>query len=139
MNRNLVRALLLAGLALSFGAGSYRYSIGGLSDAGPGLFPLMMSALLLAVSVMMIVRSRYEIDVPLQVGMRRISLVLGGLIGFVLVSKAVGMLGGIVALVFITALAGTSYSWRRNLQVSIALIAVAFALQTLLGLNIGLY
>ncbi len=139
MNRNLVRALLLAVVALGFGAGSFRYSIGDLSDAGPGLFPLMISGLLLAVAVMMIIRSRYEISVPLRIELTRISFVLGGLVGFVLVSKAVGMLGGIVALVFITALAGTSYSWRRNLQVSIALIAVAFALQTLLGLNVGLY
>lgn len=139
MNRNLVRALLLAVLALCFGAGSFRYSIGDLSDAGPGLFPLMISILLLVVSILMIVRSRYEPAVPLQIGMKRISLVLGGLVAFVLVSKAVGTLGGIVALVFITALAGTSYSWWRNLQVSIALIAVAFAMQTLLGLNIGLY
>lgn len=139
MNRNLVRALLLAGLALSFGAGSFRYSIGDLSDAGPGLFPLLISTLLLIVSIMMVVRSRYEAAVPLQIGWKRISLVLGGLIGFVLVSKAVGVVGGIVVLVFITALAGKSYSWQRNLQVSIALIAVAFALQSLLGLNIGLY
>ncbi len=139
MNRNLVRALLLTVLALGFGAGSFRYSIGGLSDAGPGLFPLMISGLLLAVSIMMIIRSRYEIAVPLRIGLTRISFVLGGLIGFVLVSKAVGMLGGIVALVFVAAFAGRSYSWRRNLQVSVALIAVAFALQSLLGLNIGLY
>lgn len=139
MNRNLIRALLLAGLALSFGAGSFRYAIGDLSDAGPGLFPLMISAMLLVVSIMMIVRSRYESAVPLEIGMKRISLVLGGLIGFVLVSKAVGVIGGIVALVFVTALAGKFYSWRRNLKVSIALIAVAFALQSLLGLNIGLY
>lgn len=139
MNRNLIRGLLLALLALGFGLGSFRYSIGNLSDAGPGLFPLMISSLLLAVAIMMVIKSRHENPVPLQVEWKRISFVLGGLIGFVLVSKAVGMLGGIVVLVFITALAGTSYSWRRNLQVSVALIAVAFALQTLLGLNIGLY
>lgn len=139
MNRNLIRGLLLALLALGFGLGSFRYSIGNLSDAGPGLFPLMISSMLLAVAVLMIIRSRYESPVRLRIELRRISFVLGGLIGFVLVSKAVGMLGGIVALVFTTALAGTSYSWRRNLQVSVALIAVAFALQTLLGLNIGLY
>lgn len=139
MNRNLARALLLAVVALGFGAGSFRYSIGDLSDAGPGLFPLMISGLLLAVSIMMIVKSRYEIAVPLRFGLQRIAFVLGGLIGFVLVSKAVGVLCGIVALVFITTIAGTSYSWRRNLQVSVALIAVAFALQNLLGLNIGLY
>lgn len=139
MNRNLVRGLLLALLALGFGVGAFRYSIGDLSDAGPGLFPLMISGLLLAVAIMMIIRSRYEAAVPLRIEMKRISFVLGGLIGFVLASKAVGVLGGIVALVFITALAGRSYSWRQNLQVSIGLIAVAFALQTLLGLNIGLY
>lgn len=139
MNRNLIRGLLLALLALGFGLGSLRYSIGNLSDAGPGFFPLMISGLLLAVAVMMIIRSRYESPVRIRGEMRRISFVLGGLIGFVLLSKTVGMLAGIVVLVFVSGLAGASYSWRRNLQVSVALIAVAFALQALLGLNIGLY
>lgn len=139
MNRNLIRALLMALLALCFGLGSFRYSIGSLSETGPGLFPLLISCLLFAVASMMIIRALYEAPVRLQIQLRGISFVLAGLIGFVLASKVLGMLAGIVILVFVAALADATYSWKRNIQVSIALIAVAFAFQSLLGLNLGLY
>jgi hypothetical protein len=42
-------------------------------------------------------------------------------------------------MVFFSAIAGTSYSVVRNLKVSAGLIAVAFAFQKLLGLNLPLY
>ena len=49
------------------------------------------------------------------------------------------MVVGIVVLVFVAALAGSSYSWKRNLQVSVGLILVAAAFQKLLGLNLKLW
>ena len=42
-------------------------------------------------------------------------------------------------MVFVASIAGSSYSWKRNLQISAGLIAVAFAFQRLLGLNLPLY
>lgn len=139
MNRDVVRGLLVGAIALGFGLGSLRYTIGGLSNAGPGLFPLLVSGLLLAVAVLMLIRTRYEAPVPLQVKLRSIASVLGSLLGFVLFTKLVGMLAGIVVLVFVAAFAGSSYSWKRNAQVAVALVAVAFVFQHLLGLNLGLY
>jgi hypothetical protein len=44
-----------------------------------------------------------------------------------------------VFMVFVASLAGTSYSWKRSLKISAGLIAVAFAFQKLLGLNLPLY
>ncbi len=139
MNRNLIRGLVLVLIALGFGFGSLRYSIGNLDNTGPGLFPLLVSCLLLAVACLIVLRARYEAPVQLQIKLRSISFVLVGLIGFVLVSKVVGMMAGIIFLVFSAALAGPSYSWKSNIQISVALIAVAFAFQGLLGLNLGLY
>jgi len=46
---------------------------------------------------------------------------------------------GIVVLVFTASMAGTAYSWKRNLQISAALIAVAIAFEKLLGLNLHLW
>ena len=42
-------------------------------------------------------------------------------------------------MVFCSSLAGTSYSVVRNLKISAGLVAMAFAFQKLLGLNLPLY
>jgi tripartite tricarboxylate transporter TctB family protein len=138
-DRNLVRGLFLAALALAFGLGSLRYPIGTLSRAGPGLFPLLVSCLLFLIAVATIVRSRFVERLPLQFNLKNIALVLLALCGFSLVSRFVNMMAGIAFMVFVGTLAGTSYSWTRNLKISAGLIAVAFGFQKLLGLNLPLY
>ena len=69
-----------------------------------------------------------------------IALLLGALCAFALISKALNMTAGVAALVFIAALAGRAkYSVVRNLKIAAGLIAVAFAFQKLLGLNLPLF
>ncbi len=138
IDRNLARGLFLCAIALSFGLPAMRYGIGTLSHAGPGLFPLMVSGLLLLIGVATVVRSRYVERLPLQVNPRNISLLLGALCAFALVSHRVNMMLGIVAMVFIAGFAGSSYSVVRNLKICAGLLAIAFAFQKLLGLNLPL-
>ena len=58
----------------------------------------------------------------------------------IIVSVMLGMIAGIVFMVFCASFAGTaSYSVVRNLKISAGLIAVAFAFQKLLGFNLPLY
>ena len=138
-DRNLVRGLFLAAIALTFGLGALRYPIGDFSNAGPGLFPLLVSSLVLVIAVVTIVRSRFVEPVRLNFNLKNIALILLGLCGFAVISKLLNMMAGIVFMVFVASLAGSSYSWRRNLKISAGLIAVAFAFQKLLGLNLPLY
>ena len=138
IDRNLARGLFLCAIALSFGLPAMRYGIGTLSHAGPGLFPLMVSSLLLLIGVATVVRSRYVERLPLHVNPRNISLLLGALCAFALVSHLLIMTLGIVAMVFIAAFAGSSYSVLRNLKICAGLLAIAFAFQKLLGLNLPL-
>jgi hypothetical protein len=84
------------------------------------------------------VRSRFVEPVPLDARLRNIGLVLLSLCAFALVSTFLDMTAGIVALVFIAAAAGGSYSVARNMKIAIGLIAIAFAFQALLGLNLPL-
>jgi Tripartite tricarboxylate transporter TctB family len=139
LNQNLVRGVFLAAVALAFGLGALRYPLGDFAHAGAGLFPLLVSSLLLVVAILTIVQSRLIAAVPLELNLKNIALVLAGLVGFVVFSLIINMVVGIVALVFIASLAGSSYSWKRNLQVSAGLIAVAVAFQKLLGLNLKLW
>src|SRR5215213_4958876 len=117
-DRNLVRGLFLMAISLAFGLPALGYPIGDFSRAGPGLFPLMMSSLLMVIAIATIVRSRFVEHVPLGFNPKNISIILGSLCGFALVSHFVNMIAGIVLMVFIASFAGTAkYSIKRNLAI----------------------
>ena len=138
-DRNLVRGLFLMAISLIFGLSSMRLSIGEFSRAGPGLFPLMVSGLLLLIALATIVRSRFVERVDIEFNIKNISIILASLCGFALVSHFINMILGILAMVFIASLAASTYSWRRNLKIAAGLLAIAFAFQKLLGFNLPLY
>src|SRR5215813_8782487 len=131
-NRNVVRGLFLIAIALAFGLQSLRYPIGGFGRAGPGLFPLLVSFLLLLLGIATVVRSLLIERVGIAFNAKNIGLILVSLCGFALISERVNMIAGIVFMVFCAAFAGTSYSVVRNLKIAGVLIAVAFVFQKFL-------
>ena len=137
---NLARGLVLIAISLAFGLQSLRYPIGEFSRAGPGLFPLMVSALLLLIGVITVVRSRFVERVRLEFNIKNIAIILASLCGFAVISERVNMIAGIVFMVFCASFAGTAaYSVVRNLKIAAGLILVALAFQKLLGFNLPLY
>lgn len=138
IDRNLARGLFLALIALVFGGYSLQYSTGSLGHAGPGLFPLLVSGALMAIALMIIVRSRFQSPERLQLNAKNIGLLLLSLCVFALLSHYVNMLVAIVAMVFISGRAAVDYSIKRNIKISLGLIVVAFAFQKLLGLSLPL-
>ena len=140
IDRNLARGLFLAAIALAFGLGALRYPIGDFARAGAGLFPLMVSVLLLLIALATLVRSRVVTGPRFEFNPVNIALLLSALCAFALVSRVLDMTAGIVAMVFISGFAGTAkYSIVRNLKVSVGLFLVALAFQKLLGFNLPLY
>lgn len=138
-DRNLVRGLVLMLIALGFGLPSLHYKLGALSHAGPGLFPFMVSCFLFVIGAVTVIRARLVAPVPLGLQLRNIAIVLASLCAFALVSLYLNMTLGILALVFLAGFGGTSYSVLRNLKISAVLIAIAFALHLLLGVQLPLY
>ena len=137
-DRNLVRGLVLCAISLAFGLTSLRYPIGDFSRAGPGLFPLIVSVLLLLVGLATVIRSRFTERVPLGFSLRNIGIIIGALCGFSLASHFVDMLLGIIVLVFVASFAASSYSVVRNIKIAVGLIIVAFCFQKFLGLQLPL-
>lgn len=135
-DRNLARALLFMLIGLAFGLGSLRYSIGQLSQAGPGLFPLMVSGLLFLIGLISLVRSRFVQADPLSFNIKNIAIVLLSLCGFAVLTQYLDVVAGIVFLVVCSSFAATSRSLPRSLKVSVGLTAMAYALHRLLGLNL---
>ena len=139
-DRNFVRGLFLTALALGFGLISLRYPMGDFARAGPGLFPLIVSSLLLLIGVITIVRSRYVEHLPLAFNARNIALILGSLCGFAIISEYVNMIAGVIFMVFFASIAGSAkYSIVRNLKIAAGLVVVALMFQKLLGFNLPLY
>ena len=138
-NREFVRGLVLVAISLIFGVVSRNYPFGAFSRAGPGLFPLMVSCLLFLIGAITIIRSRFVKPELMNFNFKNIAIVLASLCGFALISEHIDMAVGIVFMVFCATLAGTSYSVVRNIKVSAGLLAIAFALQKLLGLNLPLF
>lgn len=139
IDRNLARGLFLIAISLAFGLQSLRYPIGDFSRAGPGLFPALVSFLLLLIGLATVIRSRFVERVHLDLNFKNIAIILGSLCGLAVISMYLNMIAGIVFMVFFSTLAGTSYSWWRNVKIAAGLVTMALVLQKLLGLNLPLY
>jgi hypothetical protein len=138
-NQNLLKGLFLILIAGAFGLGALNYAMGDFDRAGPGLFPLLVSSLVFLLGLATVIRAFLVDRVPMTFNVRNISLILGALIGFALLSEYVNMILGIVFMVFVAALAGTSYSVMRNVKISLFLVAMAFFFQRVLGVQLPLY
>lgn len=139
IDRNLARGLFLVAISLAFGLTALRYPIGDFARAGPGLFPVVISGLLLLIGIATVIRSRFVAKVRLELHLKNIGVILGSLCTFAVVTLLVNMLAAVVAMVFIATLAGTTYSWKRNVKISIGLCLMAVMFAKLLGMNLPLY
>ena len=139
IDRNLARGLFLMAISIGFGLTALKYPIGDFSRAGPGLFPALVSSMLFVIGLATVIRSFFVPKVRLDLHYKNIALIIGALCAFAVVSMFVNMIVGIVCMVFIATLAGSSYSWKRNVKISLGLVAMAFVLSKFLGMNLPLY
>jgi hypothetical protein len=133
-----LRSVALLAVALLFGSQALRLNLGTPSNAGAGLFPLIVSGLLGLIAAVMLVQSRFERSEPADLTLRNIAVVFAGLAGFAFLAHW-SVIPAIVFLVFVSSLAGSDYSIIRCLKISAALIAIAAGFRYGLGLNLQLY
>lgn len=139
-DRGLVRGLFLMLVAAAFGAQAWRYPVGQLGHPGPGFFPLGVSALLLLIGLITVLRSRLVKRLPLDFNFKNIGIIVLSLGGFALISAWLDMAAAIMFMVFCASSAGSArYSVSRNLKISAGLVLIALAFQKLLGFNLPLF
>jgi hypothetical protein len=139
IDRNLARGLFLMAISLAFGLTALKYPIGDFARAGPGLFPVLVSSMLFLVGVATVIRSRFVDKSKLELSPRNIGIILGSLCGFALITLFVNMIAAIVFMVFFATMAGTNYSWKRNVKIAVGLVLMAFVFSKFLGMNLPLY
>jgi hypothetical protein len=139
VNQNTGRGLLLAAVALFFLLQAPGLTIGSLMRPGPGLFPVIVSGLLLTIGVVIVARSFFMDAAPLNFRFRNIALIAASLIGFALVSEYVNMIAGIAVLGTMASLASEDFSIPRTAVIIAALCLVAIAMKKGLGVQLPLY
>ncbi|MFT4267607.1 MAG: tripartite tricarboxylate transporter TctB family protein [Xenophilus sp.] len=140
IDQNLTRGIFLILFAMIFGVtAALNYPVGSFAHGGPGLFPVLISILLGLVGLATVIRAWFEEGVPVNLQIKNIAVIIASLCCFAIISEHVNMVVGIVLMVFVAAIAGTHYSWWRNVKVSVVLVLIAFGFQRGLGLNLPLY
>ena len=139
INQNVGRPLLLAAVALLFLVQAPRYTIGNLTRPGPGLFPVLVAGILIAIAIIMFVRSRFLEPVPFDFHFRNIALIASALIAFALISQFVNMLLAIIVMTTMASYASEDFSIPRTATIAGALCLMAFAMKKLLGVQLPLY
>lgn len=140
-DRDFLRGVVLTGIAIAFGVGASRYPIWEYGNTGPGLFPLIVSSILLLLGITSIARAflAREAPVKLQIRLRSIAIVVVSLCGFALLSELANMILGIFFLAFVAPLASSPYSVKRSMALALGFTAIAFVFRELLGLQLPLY
>jgi putative tricarboxylic transport membrane protein len=139
INQNIGRGLLLALVALFFLLQAPNYVIGTFNRPGPGLFPVMVATTLLLISVVIMLRAFVVAPVALDFRFRNVALIAGSMISFTLVSTFVNMLAGIAVMTTIACYSSEDFSIPRTGVIIVALCAIAWAMQTFLGVVLPLY
>ncbi len=138
INQVFARGAFLVIIALFFMLQSPALVIGSLVKPGPGLFPMLVSGLLLAIGIAIIVRARFVDAEPFSFKFRNVALIAASLVAFVAVTERINMVAGIAVMITIALLASDAYSLRRNIVVVATLCLVAFGMKRFLGVQLPL-
>jgi len=138
VNKNLLTGLLFMMFALVFGINGLRYQFGNFADAGPGLFPVVLSVCLFLLGLVTVIKHFLTADTPVDFKFKNIAIVSAGLLGFAVTTQYLGMLAGTAVLVSVTSACATSYSVARVVKITVGLVVIAVAFKYLLGLNLPL-
>lgn len=125
--------------ALVFNFTSITYNIGTLDSPGPGLFPFIVSGLLLVVGIATVIKTRFVEKETVDFKIKNISIITLSLVGFALATQYINMIAGIVVLVAVSSLSANNASISRSIKIIVGLVAVACAFKYLLGLNLPLF
>lgn len=139
MNRNLARGLTFIAVALFFGIQASTYRLGDLAQAGPGLFPLIVSVIVGVIGLIMVVGSRFRQSELLHFNFKIVAIVMASLLGFAVLTDLVGALVGVMFLVFVSALAAEKYNWKLNVKITLGLMAITYLFSAVLGVGLRLY
>lgn len=135
--QDLISGGLFAGLGFCFGAAAVlELPMGTVLRMGPGYFPAVLSAILMALGILIMILGRGKTSLPdSPFPWRGAILIPLAILCFSLVVRRFGLAPALIAAAFITAYSSRTMTWRRAAVLSVALTAFC-AIIFKWGLNI---
>ena len=113
----------LGGFAIVYGS---RYALGTAARMGPGYFPMLVSAGLTLIGVVLVVRALLATGEALgAIGWRPLVLVLAGVLAFGLLIDRLGLLAAGIALIVAARLADREFRWFEAALLAVGLTLAA--------------
>jgi hypothetical protein len=131
------RDVVAGGLLVVVGAGisihsAVSYDMGTMRMMGAGLFPTVLGGILAVLGIVIAVTGRNVRGSEEPFDLRSFAAILASLAAFVFVARSFGMAPGIVALVFVAALAAGHLSLLGKVMLSLAMVAISATIFRLL-------
>lgn len=132
--------LFFAGFGILTAALSLQYGLGTIATMGPGMFPLILGAILAGLGLVILAKGfmgKGEQAKPLPI--KPILLITASVIVFALLLLTAGLLFAVPAQVVIALWASEHFTWKRALFLSIGLLAFCYGVFVyFLGISVPL-
>jgi hypothetical protein len=132
LHKDVVGGVLIAGFGVAVAAHSLSaFSIGTLSQMGPGFFPLTLGVVLILSGVAIAVKGHLSAPRTTKEATRHPPewrawfLICLGIASFVVLAKYAGMVPATFSIVFISAFADRKNNWRQALFLALAMALVS--------------
>jgi len=123
--REFAAGLLFIGIGAFFAIGARNYTMGSAVRMGPAYFPMVLGLILIALGLIVFVRSLFMRGEPLApINWRPLLLVIGSVVIFGLLLEVAGLAVTSVVVMLVSALGGWDFRWREQLINGIFLGAV---------------
>lgn len=124
--KDLYSGLIFIAFGALFAIVARNYPMGTALRMGPAYFPTILGSLLVALGVIIAVRSAFvRGDAVSPIGLRELGLILGALVLFGLLLDHVGMVISTVLLIFVGSMAGHEYRTKEVAILAAILTALA--------------
>ena len=127
---------VLFGAAFTWGA--TKYTMGTAARMGPGYFPFILGGLLIAIGVIVFIRSLVSASDDGRVGhfaLKAAVLMFGSIAAFALLLRTFGLVASIFAIILISSLASSESRFKETL-ISAVVLCIASLAMFVYGLNL---
>lgn len=135
--KEIISGLLLIGLGLfTVLYSSFQYNIGTLARMGPGMFPVMLGGILVALGLLIFLPALRRTGTMPRLNALPAVMILLGTAAFALLIERAGLLPAIVAMTAITVLADEKVTVAKIIALSAVLCVIAYVVFSL-GLGVS--
>ena len=123
--KDFAAGLMFIGIGAFFAIGAQYYPMGSAVRMGPAYFPTVVGWILIALGLMVFIRSFFLQGEPLtKMNLRPLIFILGAVVAFGLLLKVAGLAVSSIVVMIVSAVGGWDFRWKEQLINAVFLAAL---------------